>query len=153
MPCSVMATGMSVWMDTEHPLWCTLAADTLPHLNASTPLTPDRAWSPSASHSFAWQSHEFLQQRNTISIYEQCSPIYRLPLQNKNAVIMAREMCVHSCTYSVSDGDSYKYTLPAFKHIHSLSCATIFSTKKHSCHDLWHDPHNSCSFGQEIPCF
>ena len=29
MHCSIMATNMSVWMDTDHQLWCVLAVDSL----------------------------------------------------------------------------------------------------------------------------
>jgi len=34
-----------------------------------------------------------------------------------------------------------------------LSMLPYFWPKVHICHDLWNDPHNSYSAGQEIPCF
>lgn len=102
MHCSIIASDMSVWMDTECPLQCMSAVDTLPPLDAFTHLatTQDsKAWSFNASHSSTCHSHAFVSWR-TIFIYEH-SPLYRFLFQNEtaNSIMLAYEMPVHSSTY------------------------------------------------------
>lgn len=66
---SVMATNMSVLLDTEYPLRCMSAVDTSAYKYVC-PSCNSSAWSPIASCSCAWHLHACLLQRTTVFMYE-----------------------------------------------------------------------------------
>jgi len=120
MQCSFTAIGMSVWTDTEHPLWCILEA----HLN--DPNLLHQPWSTSLHTALHGTPMHFYRE-GTLFPYINTVPIYILPPQDN---IMNAMICVHiPVNILLSDGDIYKFMPHAFMHLQSTFHVTILLAK------------------------
>jgi hypothetical protein len=97
--CSVVATGMCMWLDIECPLQYLSASNALPLLNACTHFANiqySRASSSSASHSCAWYSMHLLLFKYIHSSTLETSVSEQDYKSNK--VVIKNAVC--SCTYT-----------------------------------------------------
>lgn len=121
MHCSIMATDMSVWMDTEYTLWCMSAVDTLPlpntHSHHATMSHGRERW-PIASCYSACHSCVFMPQIAATRTYKQCSTLKIFSTKISNTIIPACKLHVHVYIYS----HIWLYHLLA----HALECIYCF---------------------------